>query len=429
MRKQIEEKFAAFFFYFHNVIFHGGSCNCSLFLYLKSNIMKVDQFEDDLTPQPSGYFGYSPGIVRHDQSIPEFAKTLYSELSALTNQTGYCWASNAYLGKVLGKDKLTVSRTLSILEEKGYISIIHDRDNGNKRFIFCEADAAIKRRFMQNREVFRGIDKKINRGIDENVNRGIDENVNRGIDENVNHNTIIYKNNNNTVDFEKVDCDLLEVLTIANIKKEVSAPPQRIAKTKKEVEAPATIAKTTKEKTDDAPAIIALLNEITGRSFRASDSSLRPIRARLREGFTMDDFSAVIRLKNAQWANRADMRQYLRPETLFGNKFDGYIQEAKALHATKIPVVEGETDEYRKYVRWAETYFTYLGANLVLDERTFTDITKGKAFDNHRCLLPKNTLSALFKEAHRICNEQMGRTGTCKGVKATYIELINQNIK
>jgi len=149
----------------------------------------------------------------------------------------------------------------------------------------------------------------------------------------------------------------------------------------------------------------------------------------LREGFTMDDFSAVIRLKNTQWANRADMRQYLRPETLFGNKFDGYVQEAKALQAARIPTVEPETDDYRKYLRWCETYYPNLGLNFVLDERTNYDLTKGKAYDNHRALLPKNALLAHYKEAHRICNEQIGRTGVCKGVKSVYVELINQAIK
>ena len=370
--------------------------------------MNNNQFDDNLTPEPSGYYSILPNIVLQDPTLSDFPKLLYALLTGLTNQKGYCWANNAYLANSLNKDKKTITRALSDLEERGYISMIYDQKAGNKRHIFCEADKIAKRRFLQEY-------RQINNPMDKNVHTPTVKNVPTGTVKNVPHNTIIDNYNYNTVDL-KVDGAGKE-----------SKPT--IAKTKKEVDATPAIAKTTKEKTDDAPKIIELLNEITGRSFRPSDSSLRPIRARLREGFTMDDFSAVIRLKNAQWANRADMRQYLRPETLFGNKFDGYVQEAKALQAARIPTVEPETDDYRKYLRWCETYYPNLAPNFVLDERTNYDLTKGKAYDNHRALLPKNALLAHYKEAHRICNEQIGRTGVCKGVKAVYVELINQAIK
>ena len=370
--------------------------------------MNNNHFDDNLKHEPSGYYGNLPSIVRRDTDIPDFAKVLYSEISALTNQRGYCWASNSYLGLVLGKDKVTISRTIAILLDKRYISILIDQKNGNKRYIFCEADQRVQEYTKSKIDV--------NDPIYEIVNRGVLTKTTIGINTDVNHKQIIEIDNYNTVDLKVDGAGKEGSNPIANTKKEIPAPAQPIANTKK-------------EKTDAAPAIIALLNEVTGRSFRPSDSSLRPIRARLREGFTMDDFSAVIRLKNAQWAQRADMRAYLRPETLFGNKFDAYLQEAKALQATKIPVAEGETDEYRKYLRWCETYFTNLGANFVLDERTHHDLTKGKASANHRALLPKNALSALFKDAHRICNEEVARNGASKGVKAIYVQLINQAIK
>lgn len=358
--------------------------------------MKVDQFDGELAHEPSGYYGNIPSIVRRDTTIPDFAKVLYSEISALTNQRGYCWASNPYLGNVLGKDKVTISRTIAILVDKRYISILIDQKNGNKRYIFCEADQRVQE-YTRSK-----IDE--NDPIYKNVNRGLLTKTPIALNTDVNYKQIIEIDNYNTVDL-KVDG---------------ACPSDQEGEESK--------ANTKKEK-DDAPAIIALLNDVTGRSFRPSDSSLRPIRARLREGFTIDDFTSVIRLKNAQWAQRPDMRAYLRPETLFGNKFDAYLQEAKALQATRVPVAEGETDDYRKYVRWCETYFANLVPSFVLDERTHYDLTKGKAYDNHRALLPKNALLGLYKEAHRLCNEQIGRTGACKGVKAMYIELINQAIK
>lgn len=327
-----------------------------------------------------------------------------------------------YIAKVRGIGKAAIYSAINELIEGGYMQRTRVYENGR----FSGWDYVVS-----DEKIFSGVPETL---ADENTETDISifnktecgkaENY---IDE-FNKSRLLYNKhykqiNTLTVDFEKVDgagcfdqADQEVDNSIANTKEEVSVPAQPIANTKK-------------EKTDDAPAIIALLNKVTGRSFRPSDSSLRPIRARLREGFTLDDFTSVIRLKNAQWAPRADMRAYLRPETLFGNKFDAYLQEAKALQATRVPVAEGETDDYRKYLRWCETYFANLVPNFVLDERTHYDLTKGKANANHLNLMPKNALLGLYKEAHRICNEQIGRSGACKGVKAVYVELINQAIK
>lgn len=75
---------------------------------------------------------------------------------------------------------------------------------------------------------------------------------------------------------------------------------------------------------------VQLLNELSGSSFRASSKSTqRLIAAREREGYTAEDFETVIRHQCGLWGNDAKMRQYLRPETLFGSKFEGYLSEAR----------------------------------------------------------------------------------------------------
>ena len=43
------------------------------------------------------------------------------------------------------------------------------------------------------------------------------------------------------------------------------------------------------------------------------------------EGYTVEDFVAVIDKKCAEWLHDPKMRAYLRPETLFGSKFEGYL--------------------------------------------------------------------------------------------------------
>jgi hypothetical protein len=52
------------------------------------------------------------------------------------------------------------------------------------------------------------------------------------------------------------------------------------------------------------------------------------VRARVRDGFTLEDFKAVIDAKVSQWGDDEKMAEYLRPETLFGTKFEGYLQNA-----------------------------------------------------------------------------------------------------
>lgn len=51
------------------------------------------------------------------------------------------------------------------------------------------------------------------------------------------------------------------------------------------------------------------------------------INARIKEGYTLDDFKNVINKKIKSWGNDPKMSRYLRPETLFGNKFESYLNE------------------------------------------------------------------------------------------------------
>jgi len=79
-------------------------------------------------------------------------------------------------------------------------------------------------------------------------------------------------------------------------------------------------------------AIISYLNQKTNASYRfTSEKTKILIRARLAEGFTVDDFMAVIDKKAATWLNDPKMCKYLRPETLFSPKFEGYLNEKISL--------------------------------------------------------------------------------------------------
>lgn len=75
--------------------------------------------------------------------------------------------------------------------------------------------------------------------------------------------------------------------------------------------------------------VVAYLNLRSGKSFRPTSSQTRRlVGARLKEGFTVDDFRAVIDDRCTAWLPDAQRAVYLRPETLFGTKFEGYLQAA-----------------------------------------------------------------------------------------------------
>lgn len=71
---------------------------------------------------------------------------------------------------------------------------------------------------------------------------------------------------------------------------------------------------------------IAYLNQKLGKSYKYVDKNTKLVNARLKEGYTIDDFKTVIDKKVTEWKN-GDMAKYLRPETLFGTKFDGYLNQ------------------------------------------------------------------------------------------------------
>lgn len=74
--------------------------------------------------------------------------------------------------------------------------------------------------------------------------------------------------------------------------------------------------------------IIDYLNKKANKKFKhTSQKTQTLIKARFKEKFTLDDFKQVIDIKTAQWLADPKMSVYLRPETLFGTKFEGYLNE------------------------------------------------------------------------------------------------------
>lgn len=93
-----------------------------------------------------------------------------------------------------------------------------------------------------------------------------------------------------------------------------------------------------------AKTILAYLNETCGRSFRERPANLEPITNWLSKGYDEELLRKVIDHKRREWGEKEEMEKYLRPATLFGPKFPGYLE--KALEAEARPE---EKLEYMAY--------------------------------------------------------------------------------
>lgn len=90
--------------------------------------------------------------------------------------------------------------------------------------------------------------------------------------------------------------------------------------------------------------IIEHLNQKSGKNYRySSKATQKHIKARIKEGFTLEDFKRVIDWKVSKWIG-TDMEQYLRPETLFGTKFESYLNAAPATRAAEPVALEKAAD-------------------------------------------------------------------------------------
>lgn len=127
-----------------------------------------------MNEEKKSYYAIIPADVRYDPDLTPNAKLLYGEITSLTNEKGYCWASNKYFTDLYKVDTSTLTRWLQQLKNKGYITI---------EFIYKEGTKQIANRYI-----------KINgRGICKNA-QGYMQNCIGGICKNAKDNNK-YKNN------------------------------------------------------------------------------------------------------------------------------------------------------------------------------------------------------------------------------------------
>ena len=95
--------------------------------------------------------------------------------------------------------------------------------------------------------------------------------------------------------------------------------------------------------------VVQALNETVGSHYRPTSNATRKhVLARLREGFTVEECKEVIRKKSEEWGG-TEMAKYLRPETLFGSKFEGY------LNAPEDPKAKERAEKARADAEWRKS--------------------------------------------------------------------------
>lgn len=134
--------------------------------------------------EKKNYYAVIPANVRYDKKLPPNAKLLYGEITALSNEKGYCWATNEYFAQLYGVSRVTVSHWISYLIKSGYLY---------SEIIYKEGSKEIVNRYL----------KIVQYPIKENFNTPIKENFK-------DNNTLINNTINTTIDNNIINKEEIE---------------------------------------------------------------------------------------------------------------------------------------------------------------------------------------------------------------------------
>lgn len=75
-----------------------------------------------------GFYAILPSPVRYDKRLSASEKVFFAEITALSDQCGYCYAGNGYFSKLYDTSDRTVQRWVKHLQELGYVAVTNVRD-------------------------------------------------------------------------------------------------------------------------------------------------------------------------------------------------------------------------------------------------------------------------------------------------------------
>ncbi|MCT7866177.1 MAG: conserved phage C-terminal domain-containing protein [Lactobacillus iners] len=231
--------------------------------------------DTELEQQP-GYYSILTASVRYDKDLNANEKILFSEITALSNKYGYCTASNNYFAELYSMSKSSISRWITHLSQAGYLKVIliKQADNqviGRKMYPISNPKPKDSKKEGEGyTHSVGGVYAEMHTPYTQKCIYPIRRNA-KG-NNTSNNNTSI---NNNTID-----------------------------------------------------RVIKYLNAKAGTNYRANNKATqRLIKARFNEGMTTKDFKKVIDNKCNDWLKDPKMCEFLRPATLFGSKFESYLNQ------------------------------------------------------------------------------------------------------
>ena len=225
------------------------------------------------------YWAMIAAPVLNDKELLSKPKAilLYGHITTLARSTGACWATNKYFSEMLNVSTRSITEYIRLLVDKGFVKVITKYKSNSKQ---------IEKRLIFPLTPMEMSFDSMEAHCDTPMEAHCEEN-NTSI-----NNTSI---NNNKRDIREKSEDFSAGTSSDNI---------------------------------PYSEIVDYLNKRTGKKYRASSQKTRRlIKARFNEKYTVDDFKKVIDNKCLEWLRDNKMNRYLRPETLFGTKFDGYLNQ------------------------------------------------------------------------------------------------------
>ena len=223
-----------------------------------------------------------------DENLSAMEMLMLVEIDSLDQEQG-CFASNKHFAEFFGLTTQRCSQLIKSLKAKGYINVEYQKEGKQ-----------IKKRVIKVSNKFDDVPNKFTRGIKYSL-EGYQENVKGS-------NTSRVIQDSNTEEGSKAG--------------QSPAAPSPV-----------------NEKIPYKE-IIDYLNKKTGSRYKDVAGNQKMIRARWNEGYRLDDFKKVIDNKTDAWLgvvakDGREMSQFLRPSTLFGNKFDQYLNEKQKHEQTE----------------------------------------------------------------------------------------------
>jgi len=204
-----------------------------------------------------------PKDIWIDENLTWTEKLMLVEIDSL-EKLGQCFATNEHFALFFKLSKDRISKIISLLTKKGYIE---------SKLIYREGTKQVEKRVMTTIGYRR---KQLE---------------------------ALVKNNYTPIGENDEDSNTVLISTINN--KDTLSCTQ-----------------------DDVNKIINYLNDKIGSNFKSTtNKTVSSIRSRFKEGFVIDDFYAVIDKKSQEWINDDKMSIFLRPLTLFGTKFESYLNQ------------------------------------------------------------------------------------------------------